>query len=191
MKTIHTINLIPTRKVQTQGILGNLSRSILFISVVALLVFVISYIGSFIVLSYYTIRLSEFTRKSNEMIERIEAKRDLEAILLTEKDKLTRIEKIISAKLAYTKLLNDVDLMLTPGTSLTNLDISTDGTLTADLMASSSADLAVFVDNLEERDMEKTEYVAFNTSSLKRTETGGYSFSLQFEVKNKQNGKIE
>ncbi len=191
MKTIQTINLAQTRKTRPQGIFNNLSRPILYISVVILLVFVISYVVSFAVLSYYTIKLSEFTRQSNTLSERIEAKRDLEAILLTEKDKLSLIEKIISSKLAHSKMLKDVDTMLTPGMSLSNLDILTDGTLTAELLASSSADLFTFVDNLENRDVEKAAYVAFTTSLLKRTEGGGYSFSLQFRVKNKQNGKIE
>ena len=151
--------------------------------------FLILYLASFILLSYYSNKLEAYNAESASLTQEIESLRDTEAILLTQKDKLTTIEQIRSGQPSFTTILGDAENYMTDGISLLQLGIARDGTLKADLYASSSADLQRFVDNLVSNYDESSKYTSFKTSEIKLSKEGGYDLALQFQMKKDGNVK--
>lgn len=181
MKTIHTINLQVLKKKQGYDI-DRYAKPLLYMSGVSLFVFMLAFAVTFFLLSFYSVRLQSYTKESEELLARIEAKRDVEAFLLTEHDKLSFIEKVMKSQPSFGSILDDVEGMLTFGIELRAANMLKDK-VTSELLASSSADLANFVDGLELRDSETYRFVDLSTSSIERTEEGGYKLSLQLNLK--------
>lgn len=188
MKSINTINLALLSKKKSFDT-SVYAKPLLYFSVVCISLFFICYIITFGVLTYYSLRLKNYTDESNVLVQRIEEKRDVEAILLTQNSKLKRIDEISKTELPYNTILTDVISMMTPGVTLETLKVTPDLKVITDLYASSSADLVQFVDSIEERDVDASRYATFTTSSIKRSKEGGYNLALQFILK--KNGSVE
>jgi hypothetical protein len=147
-------------------------------SVVILVVFILIFFG---VLSYYNANIAQYNSLKSDILnyeQRILSKKNSAVVYTKAGNLLDNLDKITATNKNFYPLLLNISSLATEGIKIYSANTDNKGSVTMNLMASSSASLDNFVKNLKKKDDVERVFSKIIAHGIARDHDGKFTFSI-------------